>query len=278
MAFKTIVSVIGVTHGDGDVHVAIDLCREVEAHLSVLVLSVAPPPPSSEYAAVLWEAWLRERQKDTGRLEERVRDVSSQLAKSGLSADVEGQYAERDRAGDAAGRRARYADLTLIGPGLAADLDLKKIVLIGALFKSERPVLIVPDAPGATLRPRRVLLAWNSGPEASRAAGDALPLLAGADDVRITMVDPLSGDNGSGPEPGAEIATYLARHGAKVSVDRLPRSGQSVADVLRLHAMDMAAEMIVMGAYGHSRLRELIFGGVTQSMIEHPPLPVFMAR
>lgn len=74
------------------------------------------------------------------------------------------------------------------------------------------------------------------------------------------------------------MAVYLARHGVKVTVDRLPPEGDSVADVLRRHAVDTAAEMIVMGAYGHSRLRERIFGGVTRSMIEDPPLPLFMAR
>jgi nucleotide-binding universal stress UspA family protein len=278
MAFKTILSVIGVGPSESDLQMAINLCRQAEAHLSVLALSIAPPPPTSEYAIELAEAWWRERQADAKHLEERVRDVNSLLGRIGLSGDVEGQYVERGRADDAAARRARYADLTLIGPDFAADVDLKKAVVEGALFESERPVLLVPDAAGATLRPKRVLLAWDSGLEASRAARDALPLLADADDVRITMVDPLSEDNGNGPEPGADVATYLARHRVRANVDRLPRSGQSVADVLRMHAVDMAAEMIVMGAYSHSRLRERVFGGVTRSIVEKPPLPVFMSR
>lgn len=92
------------------------------------------------------------------------------------------------------------------------------------------------------------------------------------------LVDPLEGDEDQGAEPGADAAAYLARHGIKVTVDRLPSQGRTVASVLRRHATDTAADLLVMGAYGHSRLRERIFGGVTSAMIEEPTLPVLMAR
>ncbi|WP_159592382.1 universal stress protein [Chelativorans xinjiangense] len=278
MVFKTVLSVIDVGQSDRDLDLAIELCGQIDAHLSVLVLSVAFPPPASEYAAALSETWLQERQEDIEKLRARVSEVTSLLAKTGLSADADGEYVERAWTDDIVGRKARYADLTLVGPQLAASSDRKTQVLNGALFESERPVLIVPEEAGATLRPKKVLVAWNSRLEAARAVRDALPLLTGAEDVCITMVDPREGDYESGPEPGADIAAYLARHGVKVRVDRLPGSDRSVADALRIHAVDMAAEMIVMGAYGHSRLRERIFGGVTRSMIDEPPLPVFMAR
>jgi nucleotide-binding universal stress UspA family protein len=103
-------------------------------------------------------------------------------------------------------------------------------------------------------------------------------LLAAADEVRLAIVDPVEGEHAHGEEPGADAATFLARHGVNVTVDRLPSENHSVADVLRRHAVDTDAQMLVMGAYGHSRLRERIFGGVTRSMLEVPPLPVFLAR
>jgi nucleotide-binding universal stress UspA family protein len=81
-----------------------------------------------------------------------------------------------------------------------------------------------------------------------------------------------------GAEPGADAAAYLVRHGAKVTIDRLPSSNHSVAEMLRQHAVDSSSELLVMGAYGHSRLRERIFGGVTKSMLEDPRLPILMAR
>jgi nucleotide-binding universal stress UspA family protein len=105
-----------------------------------------------------------------------------------------------------------------------------------------------------------------------------MSLLVGADQVRLVLVDPVEGDLEQGAEPGADAATYLARHGAKVTVDRLPSQGRTVASVLSQHATDTAADLLVMGAYGHSRLRQRIFGGVTSAMIEEPPLPVLMAR
>jgi nucleotide-binding universal stress UspA family protein len=92
------------------------------------------------------------------------------------------------------------------------------------------------------------------------------------------MVDPSAALRASGEEPGADIAAYLARHGINVTVDTLPSAGRSVVQVLQQHAVDVASDVIVMGAYGHSRLRELVFGGVTRSMLEAARPPVLMAH
>ena len=278
MAFKTVVSVIGVDQSDRDLKTAIGLCQEVTAHLSILVIALAAPPPMGEHATVVLDAWSQEREAELARLLKRTEEVTTLVADSGLSADVESEYSEMVSADFIVGRRARYTDLTILGPELLEGETLKAYVLNGALFESGRPVLLVPDGSVPTLRSKRILVAWDSRAEASRAVREALDLLACADDVRITLVDPEASYRGSGPEPGADIATYLARHGVKVTIDRLPRSGHSVADVLREHAIDVSADLIVMGGYGHSRLRERIFGGVTKSMIDEPPMPVLMAR
>ena len=148
----------------------------------------------------------------------------------------------------------------------------------GALFSSGKPLLIVPEGSRPTLAPKRVLVAWDSRIEASRALRESVGILTGADDVRLALVDPEESEGGHGAEPGADAAAYLARYGIKVTVDRLPSSGHTIAAVLRRHAIDTSAELLVMGAYGHSRLRERIFGGVTRSMLDEPPLPILMAR
>ena len=122
------------------------------------------------------------------------------------------------------------------------------------------------------------MVAWDSRLEASRAVREALDLLVAADDVRLVLVDPVAGEMHQGVEPGADAAAYLARHGAKVTVDRLPSEGRTVAEILCRHAVDCSADLLVMGGYGHSRLRERLFGGVTKSMIEDQPLPILMAR
>jgi nucleotide-binding universal stress UspA family protein len=107
---------------------------------------------------------------------------------------------------------------------------------------------------------------------------EALDMIDDADDVRVVLVDPKTSDRANGPEPGADIAAYLARHGAKVKVERLPSGGEMAGLILMQHARDVSADMLVLGAYGHSRLRQRMFGGVTSTMLDAPELPTFLAR
>ncbi|WP_442579269.1 universal stress protein [Mesorhizobium sp. ASY16-5R] len=278
MTFKTILAVTSPDRGTGDLKLAAALCEEIGAHLAVLAVALAAPPPIGEYAAVMSDAWLQERQADMDRLQKCAASATAFLATSAVSSDISSEYQEETWADEAIGRRARYADLVFLGPELFSNPLLKGKVLEGALFSSGKPLFLVPEGAKASLRPKRVMIAWDSRLEASNAVSRAMVLLSAADDVHVVLVDPVEGDGGQGAEPGADIATYLARHGVKVTVDRLTSQGRGVADALRQHAVDMAAELLVMGAYGHSRLRERIFGGVTRSMVETPPLPVFLAR
>ncbi|MBU0582469.1 MAG: universal stress protein [Alphaproteobacteria bacterium] len=278
MTFKTILLVTGTEPANNDLKLAAGLCEEVGAHLSVLVLAMAAPPPVGAYGAVVSDSWLQERQADEEQLDKRVEAVRSFVADRALSADVTGQYVEMAAGASAVAERARYADLTLAGPDLLATGTLKEKTIDGALFSSGKPLLLVPANSNATLKPKRIMVAWDARIEAARAVHEARPLIAAADDVHLALVDPIADAYHQGAEPGADAAAYLARHGAKITVDRLPSGGRSVVEVLRRHAIDTSAEMIVMGGYGHSRLREWIFGGVTKSILSDPPLPVLMAR
>ena len=278
MAFKTLLAVTGPDLGDGDLKLAIALCEEIEAHLAVLVVALAAPPPIGEYAAVVSDAWLQERQADMDMLQKRTAVVAALLASSPVSSDVSSEYPEEAGADDVIGRRARYADVTLLGPELLSRGILKSKAIEGALFSSGKPLLLVPEGAAPTLKPKRIMVAWDSRIEASNAVARSLDLLSAADNVHLVLVDPLEGETGQGAEPGADLATYLARFGVKVTVDRVPSQGRTAAATLRQHAIDISADLLVMGAYGHSRLRERIFGGVTRSMIDEPPLPILMAR
>ncbi|MCB8839799.1 universal stress protein [Aurantimonas sp. VKM B-3413] len=277
MRFKTVLSVTAIDQSDRDLKAAERLCEESGSHLAVLVASVAPPPPIEEYAAVS-DLWVREREEAARQLRERVDAVNADLGASGVSADVDTVFAERPVISGAVGRRARYSDLLFVGPELIKDRRLAAAVLQGALFEANCPVLIVPEGATPTLRPRRVMVAWSSTLEASSAVRKAVGILAEAEAAHVVLVDPQATAGDNGPEPGADVAAYLARHGAKVTVERLPSGGKDIAEVLRQHAIDISADMIVMGAYGHSRLRQWIFGGVTKQLTEKPPLPLFLAR
>ncbi len=274
---KTVLLVVPAADSSASVHDAAAFCDNTGAHLSVLAAAFAPPVPMGEYGLAVSDSWTRERQSDLEALKKIVAVVTAQLSASGVSCDVSSAYAEAGMMDEEIGRRALYTDLTLINAAVGEDRMLPTAAIEGTLFNARNAVLLAPKGTNAVWPPKRVMIAWDSRVEAARAVHEALDYLQGAEDVRIVMVDPQTqGENGA--EPGADIAAYLARRGFKVTVDRLPSAGHLISDVLSQHAADMQADLLVMGAYGHSRLRERIFGGVTKSMLDKPPLPLFLAR
>ena len=278
MTYKTILAVVGVDHSADDLRAAAQVCASANAHLSLLIFKLAASPPIGDFAAAISIDWLNERQREVDKLESCVARATDILTREGISFSVETKYTEAAWADDEIGERARYADLTLVGDGLMLDPELRSRTIDGTLFNSARPVLVLPKGKPARLDPKTVVLAWNSRLEAARAVREALDLLKGAKIVHVTMVDPRSASGKNGEEPGADIAGYLARHGVSVSVERLPSGGHRVDDVINRFASDVAADLIVMGAYGHSRMRERVFGGVTRSMLENAVVPVLMAH
>lgn len=277
MQAKTILSIIGVNQNDDDLHSAIELCRASKAHLSVLVTALAAPPIGG-YGEVTSTVWIEERERETEQLSLKVAAAKTILQSDDVSFDVDSLFTEYGWAENEIGERARYVDLTLIGGGFLAQEDMRREILNGALFQSPAPILIVPKGQTASLRPKTVLIAWDSRNEASHAVRAAMEQLTAAENVCVAIVDPFASAHSNGEEPGADVAAFLARHGIRVSVDVLPSAGRAVVDVLRQHAIDIGAELIVMGAYGHSRVREWIFGGVTRSMLEQAPVSLLMTR
>jgi nucleotide-binding universal stress UspA family protein len=273
---KTVLLVVPVSDSGASVRDAAAFCKKTGAHLSVLLAAFAPPVPIGEYGLAISDSWAKERQTDLEALQKRVADVTGILSSSDVSCDVSSAYAEAGEMDGEIGRRALYTDLTLMNAAAGEDRLLPTAALEGTLFNARNAVLLAPGGAPAW-PPKRVMIAWDSRVEAARAVHEALDYLQGVEDVRVVMVDPQAHGE-SGAEPGADIAAYLARRGLKVAVDRLPSAGHLISDVLTQHAGDMQADLIVMGAYGHSRLRERIFGGVTKSMLDKPPLPLFMAR
>lgn len=277
MRYKTILSVTGIHQSDDDLRTAADLAASTGAHLSALIAGLSPPPPIGDHAATLPSGWIDQRNEEIASLNAREKEAKTLLSQNGLSFETGTLYTETAWADDEIGERACYADLVVAGPGLDLDPELRARTIDGSLFKSSRPILIVPAGATPTLSPKVIVLAWNSRPEAAKAAREAAGLMAGAE-VHVTIVDPDASAGRNGEEPGADIAAYLARHGAIVTVDRLPSGGKPVEEVLQQHAKDLSADLMVMGAYGHSRLREWVFGGVTRSVLASPGLPVLMVH
>lgn len=176
-------------------------------------------------------------------------------------------------------RTIRYADLiVLTQPYGKGRSQLLVEVAETALFGTDAPVLVVPEGPTDYDQPfRHAVVAWNSGAEALSAIRKALPLLQAAEQVDIVIIDPPK-HSAESADPGGSICRMLSRHGVSAEVSILAQTLPRVSDVILRHASEHGADIIVMGAYGHSRLREAIFGGATREMLELSTLPVLMAH
>jgi nucleotide-binding universal stress UspA family protein len=175
---------------------------------------------------------------------------------------------------------ARYVDLTILGQ---LDPDRGKADGIGprpehVTLASGRPILVVPYAGHFESVGRQVLIGWNATREAARAVNDAMPLLVAAEMVTVLTIDPREGPHGHGELPGADISLHLARHGVKAEIERIVSADLPIGDVLLSRAADLAADLLVMGAYGHSRARELLLGGATRSLLRSMTVPVLMSH
>jgi nucleotide-binding universal stress UspA family protein len=277
MAIKTILSVTGVDHGDEDFITAVELARRSDAHLNGVVISRVPPPPISDLAGHAYSTYSFVWEEEDARLNARASELRALLSRRDCKGGVQPIFCLCGNVDEEVAVRAAYADVTVLGKRLLKDAALLDSVLDGALFKSPAPVLLLGDG-AANLAPKRVLVAWNSTLEAGSSLRQSMDVLVQADEVRVVLVDPTATTRGMGEEPGADVATFLVRHGVEVTVEVLASGGIDPAIVLQRHAKDVAAELIVMGAYGHTRMRERIFGGTTQTMLDNVTTPVLMAR
>ncbi len=176
---------------------------------------------------------------------------------------------------------ARYADLTVLGQpneeepykGPSADA-----VLVSVMMSSGRPVLAIPYAGRFEQVGDRVLVAWNASRELTRAINDALPLLKHATMVTVLAVNPKHGIEGHGDVPAADIALHLARHGVKAEAAHTIAKDISEGDALLSYAADLGVDLIVSGGYGHSRAREMVFGGVTRTLLQEMTVPMLLSH
>lgn len=184
-----------------------------------------------------------------------------------------------DEAGGGMGLLARYSDLLIIGqtnrdepsPSVLPDFPEYLVLNTG------RPVLIIPYAGNFSEIGKRPLIAWDASQAATRAVTDALPLLKNADLVQVAIFNVRNDPDAHGEQPGADIATYLSRHGVKVEVSA-HKTSTDIGNAILSLAHDLDSDLLVMGGYGHSRFREMIMGGATRTIMESMTIPVLMSH
>jgi nucleotide-binding universal stress UspA family protein len=226
---------------------------------------------------------------------QRAEDVIDRLrdARLGEIAGVETKFRDRLRIDGLAGEwrvvegdtaevlalHGRYADLTIVGQRDPAEADLTRGDLsISMLMGTGRPLLVVPFAGTFPTIGENVLIGWNATAEAARAVNEAIPLMQSAKKVTVLSINPRRGINGDGDVPAADMALHLARHNIRAEAAHTVATDIPEGDALHSYAADIGADLLVCGMYGHSRLRELAFGGVTRSLLTEMTIPVFMVH
>lgn len=282
MAYKSILTILtNPAEAELAISSAARLARSQDAHLDVLVLGVDRTQVGYAYigsGAVLMQVGLDRAESEARALEAAARAALAEEG-SDLRYAVEAVITQLGALNDLIASRARFADLVVLprpyntGAGPEAEA-----VIEAALFEGKAPVLVLPaKGLGENTLPKRVVVAWNQSAEAMTATRQALPFLKGADMVNITVIDPpTQGEERS--DPGGMLCQMLVRHGVHAEVSVLAKTQPRISDVLARHVFDQNADMLVMGAYGHSRFREAILGGATRNMLEHTEMPVFMAH
>ena len=266
------------TRGLDTLDYAIQAARQWGAHLYVICAGIDSTDPGFYYAgaqAIAVQTNLEAAQTDATALEQAVRD---RLAREDILWDVQTVTMMTGGLEPFLADQLRFYDLVILPLPHAEASDMLDVTAFEAcLFGADVPVLVVPE--GAQIAPsmQRVMIAWDDGAEALAAARAAAPLVGSADVTDICLINPPQhGIDRS--DPGGRMAQMLTRKGAKVEVTVSAQRQYDVASQLLSRARETAADVLVMGGYGHSRLREAVLGGVTRTILRQAHLPVLMAH
>lgn len=256
---------------------AIALARAHDAHLTGLYVAADPSFPGSLRAEVPPEFLTMLQDQLTERLAAAKARFVKTVERAGLTADCRAVHAPGMQIPEVIALHARYVDLVVLGqPDPGEDSEIGNQTAEDVVLAAGRPGLIVPYIGAGKSIGERILVAWDAGREAARAVNDAMPMLERAKSVVVLAVNPRRGNHGA--QPGADIALHLARHGLKVEAQHLEAKELSVADAILSRLADEDIDLLVMGAYGHSRFREWVLGGTTRQIFEQMTVPVLMSH
>ncbi len=279
MHLKTILYPVRGTIAAKELSPIIEICRQEKLHLSIVVFCDMPLPPVMTAQTSLnvghWTEQMIETEDSTLK---QVRAIQDQIMLEGLSADVRAEFGHGYSTSDAIGLHARYADLTMMVRDNAGRDSFQPKAVSGVLFHSGKPLLLFPPVAIFSLAFKNILIAWDGDVPSCRAVCEALPLLQQADSTRILCINPDHSDLRDKGEPGWDLATYLSRHRVATTVDVREEHIKSVSDVLADCAREHNTDLIVMGAYGHSRVRQRFLGGTTSKLLSQSAVPLFLVH
>jgi nucleotide-binding universal stress UspA family protein len=264
------------TDRDAAAEFAISIAARFEAHIAGIAFAY-DPVISPTVVDGLSATWVdAQRAENRAVAQEAVDRFEAAAKREGLSAEHRILDANLGVAATLFGRIARCFDLAVVSQTDPERVLPDDLLIEAVLFESGRPAVVVPYIQREGLALSHVLVCWDGSHNAARAIADSLPFLVRGKKVQIVMV--ASGDGKTDELPGTDLAEHLARHGLDVEVKRLVAAQVDISNVILSHAADSGADFIVMGGYGHSRLREFVLGGATRGILQSMTVPVLMAH
>jgi nucleotide-binding universal stress UspA family protein len=260
--------------GDAVADYAVSLAAELKAHLTAAGLALQLIPPASFMGEYPYDLML-EATETAGKAAEEAYQRMRAGAPAGVDTELVMIKAVPGEARNEFGRLARHFDMSVVGQGGPEFGGDDELMAEGALFRSGRPMIVVPRIHKGPARLGKAMACWDGGLAAARAIGDALPLLKRSGSVELVSV--ASKRLPTEELPGYNITRHLARHGVNVTLRKLPHA-DDIGSCLLSYAADSGADFMVMGGYGHSRFREFVLGGTTRTLLASMTLPVVMSH
>jgi nucleotide-binding universal stress UspA family protein len=275
MLKDVVVSLSGRAPRDFAAEYATSIAATFGAHIAGISFLYEPVIPDGTLGGIPVDLIELQREENSKAANDAISRFDAGVKKAGISAETRILDATFGGAATLFAQIARRFDLAVVGQAQREGGASDELIIEGALFESGRPLVVVPYIQKRGMTLDRVLACWDGSRTAARAIGDAMPLLERAKAVDIVIV---AEERKSDELTGANMSEHLARHGVRASVKRIAKGDLAIEDVLLSYAADSGADFMVMGGYGHSRLREFILGGVTRGILASMTVPVLMSH
>jgi nucleotide-binding universal stress UspA family protein len=275
MLKDVVVSLSGRAPRDFAAEYATSIAATFGAHIAGISFLYEPVIPDGTLGGIPVDLIELQREENSKAANDAISRFDAGVKKAGISAETRILDGTFGGAATLFAQIARRFDLAVVGQSQREGGASDELIIEGALFESGRPLVVVPYIQKRGMTLDRVLACWDGSRTAARAIGDAMPLLERAKAVDIVIV---AEERKSDEITGANMSEHLARHGVRASVKRIAKGDLAIEDVLLSYAADSGADFMVMGGYGHSRLREFILGGVTRGILASMTVPVLMSH
>jgi nucleotide-binding universal stress UspA family protein len=280
MSWKDILVIVSDADADEPAFkLAETLAKQSKASLAAAFLTPLPDEPLAYEPTVVAGVWAELLGRARADAEQEKKKVEARLTHCGIPTEIRTAEALARDLGRVAAVHARYADVAVMTrPADGAGIEMREEIVEGVLFYSGRPALIAPPGWNGDFVGKRAVVAWDASREATRALSEADDILEFSEQVTVLTVDAKPKAFGHGDSPGSNIAAHLQRRGLNADVQNVVSKGRAPAEAILEEADKLGADLLVMGGYAHSRLRELVFGGATRDLLRLAHIPVLMAH